>query len=678
MALRVAALVLVLLSGCFPTFIGAHCDSDADCVPAEACVDNHCSTRPATGGGSAGGSAAGGGAGGAASAGGNAGGTSMAGGMAVGGGSTAGGSGGGVAGGTAGGDTAGGSATGGSAAGGSAAGGSAAGGSAAGGSAAGGSAAGGSAAGGSAAGGFAAGGSAAGGSAAGGSAGGAVDTTPPSLITSVPTNGAMGVGLMTRVVLTFSEAMNQSSLTVAASPTLNLGMASWDAGGRTVSYLMPASAWLSDTGYSLTIDGADLANNLLPTTTVTFRTLLVDTTPPTVFRTVPLPDAGDVDVMTNPSITFSEPVQTSGATFTTTPDAGCMPTLDPTNTRLSCNNPLPLAPLTDYQLVVPTTVRDVAGNALAQPFTLRFRTAIVPDTTRPTIVSVTPADMATGARPAEPMVVTFSEPMDPAATQSAFAVSQPAGVTVTYSWSTDGRTMTATPAAAFTYGQVVRWQINTNAADLAGNRLPSLQSFAYTVRRSFTVSLTPIAYGGTDTSSPTGLFVGDNFANQAQMGFLAYQLPTALEILSGTFTATQTPANGAPFSDGTMSLNIVVEGIPYTSPLDSSEVNASPFCVSSPAQCVTNCNFSIPFSTNTTTTTNTIPASSAAFTRLLNAGLAQTGSTFAIRLRRRYPSPTCSIFGSDNDNVGDYVRIFGPTDTPPNNPPTLSITYTAP
>lgn len=488
-------------------------------------------------------------------------------------------------------------------------------------------------------------------------------------------NGANGVGLMTRVVLTFSEPMNQAVVTVVATPTVNLGTASWDMAGRTVSFLMPASSWASDTSYTLTIDGADLANNLLPTATVAFRTLLVDTTAPTVFRTVPLPDAGDVDVMTNPNITFSEPVQTSGATFTLTPDAGCVPSLDPTNTRLSCNNALPLAPLTDYQLVVPTTVRDVAGNALAQPYTLRFRTAIVPDTTRPTIVSVTPADMTTGARPTEPLVVQFSEPMDPAATQSAFAISQPAGVTVSFSWSADGRTMTATPAAAFAYAQVVRWQVNTLAADLAGNRLLAVQSFAYSVRRTFTVSLTPIATGGTDTNSPSSMWVGDSPANQTHMAFLAYQLPNALEILSGTFTATQSQAQSAPFSDGSSPLNIVVEGIPYTAPLDSSEVNASSFCVSSPLLCVTNCNYSIPFSTNTSMVTNTIPSTSVAFTRLLSGGLAQPGSTFALRLRRRYLSPTCSTFGSDNDNVGDYVRFFGPAES---TPPSLTITYTAP
>ncbi len=550
----------------------------------------------------------------------------------------------------------------------------AAGGDTAGGSTAGGSTAGGSTAGGSTAGGSTAGGSTAGGSTAGGSAGGAGDTTPPSLVSSVPVNGATGVGLMTRVVLTFSEPMNQASVTVVAAPALSFGAATWDGGGRSLSYLMPASAWTSDTSYTLTIDGADLANNLLPTATVTFRTLLVDTTPPTVFRTAPLPDAGDVDVMTNASITFSEAVQVSGATFTMTPDAGCMPTLDPTNTRLSCNNPLPLAPLTDYQLVVPTTVRDVAGNSLAQPYTLRFRTAIVPDNTRPTIVSVLPADASTGARVTEPMVVTFSEPMDPAATQSAYAISQPTGAAVTFSWSTDGRTMTATPTAAFSYGQVVRWQINTNAADLAGNRLLLLQNYAFTVRRSFTVNLTPIASGGTDPGVPTGMWVGDSAANLTLMAFLVYTLPPSLEVLAGSFTATQTTPASFPFSDGSNALNIVVEGIPYSSPLDATEVSATPFCVTTTAQCVTLCSSSIPFSTNTSMVTNTI--NSANFVRLLSAGRAQSGSTFALRLRRRYPTASlCGIFGSDNDNVGDYVRFYGPSET---NAPVLSITYTAP
>lgn len=477
---------------------------------------------------------------------------------------------------------------------------------------------------------------------------------------------------MAQLSLTFSEPMNRTSLAVSTLPPSNLGTGSWDGSGRTVTFT-PTGGWLSDTSYLVTIDGTDVALNLLTTATVTFRTVFVDMTPPTVLRTVPLPDAGDVDVMTNVNVTFSEAVQTSGATFTLTPDAGCMPTLDATNTRLSCNNALPLLATTDYQLVVPTTVRDLAGLSMAQPYTLRFRTAFVPDTTRPTIVSVAPLDASNGARTTEPMVVTFSEPMDPAATQSAFAVSNPAGVTVTFSWSTDGKTMTATPTAAFAFGQSVRWQINTLAADLAGNRLAVLQSQLFQVRRSFSASLTPIAYGGTDPGVPTGMWVGDNSTNLTYMGFLVYTLPAGLEVLTGTFTATQSIPAGAPFSDNTNAVNISIEGIPYTAPLDSSEVTAASWCVTTVFGCVTACSTSIPFSTNSSVVTNSV--SSANFVRLLNSGLAQPGNTFALRFRRRYPSPGCGTFGSDNDNVGDYVRIFGPADT---SPPTLSITYTAP
>ena len=467
--------------------------------------------------------------------------------------------------------------------------------------------------------------------------------------------------------------MNRTTLVVSTNPAVNLGAPVWTGTSRIATF-MPTGGWQSDTAYTVTIDGQDVASNLLPTTSVTFRTVLVDVTPPTVFRSVPLPDAGDVDVNINANVTFSEPVQVMGATLTLTPDAGCMPTLDPTNTRLSCNNALPLLPLTDYQLVVPTSVRDVTGNPMAQAFTLRFRTAIVPDMTRPTIVSVSPVDAATGARPTEPMVVTFSEPMDPAATQAAFGVSNPAGVTVTFSWSPDARTMTATPSAGFAFGQNVRWQINTTAADLAGNRMALLQAQQFTVRRSFTVNLAPNPTGGTDPGVPSGMWVGDNSTNLTYMAFLVYTLPSALEVLSGTFTATQSIPAGSPFSDNSTAVNISVEGIAYSAPLDSTEVNAAPFCVALPFLCgTTACGNSIPFSTTSSVVTNSVTG--AGFVRLLNTGLAQPGATFALRLRRRYPSPGCATFGSDNDNVGDYVRFFGPADT---QPPVLNITYTAP
>jgi hypothetical protein len=614
MARRIAVIAIVSLSGCFPQFTGARCNTSSDCASPDQCINNQCTPFDGgNGGGTAGGGTAGGG--------------------------------------TAGGGTAGG------------------------GTAGGGTAGGGTAGGGTAGGGTAGGGTAGGGTAGGGTAGGGTaDVTPPSLVSSVPANAAVGVLQMTALSLTFSEPMNRTSLLVSTSPMVSLGSATWDGSGRTATFSPPAG-WQQDTSYTVTIDGQDLASNLLPTATVNFRTLLIDVTPPTVVRTVPIPDAGDVDVMVNANITFSEPVRVVGASIELTPDAGCVPSLDPTFTRLSCNNTLPLAPLTDYRLTVPTSVRDVAGNPMAQPATFRFRTASVPDTQRPTIVSVLPTDASVGARITEPMVVTFSEAMDPAATQNAFAISSPTGSTATFLWSTDGKTMTATPTAPFSYGQSVRWQINTMAADLAGNRLASLQSQSFQVRRSLTTTLVPITSGGTEPSVPSGLWVGDSSSNLVFMAFLVYTLPPpALEILSATFTATQSTPSSSPFSDGSTSVNISVEGIPYSAPLDNTEVMASSFCIATPLQCAVGlCTESIPFSTSSTVVTNSV--SSPSFVRLVSGGLGQPGKTFALRLRRRYPSPGCATFGSDNDNVGDYVRFFGPADT---TPPSLSLTYTAP
>ncbi|MBE2250700.1 MAG: Ig-like domain-containing protein [Myxococcus sp.] len=389
---------------------------------------------------------------------------------------------------------------------------------------------------------------------------------------------------------------------------------------------------------------------------------------------MPAHDAGNVDVMTNTSVVFSEPVRPSTATLFLSPDAGCAPTLDTSGTLLSCNN-APLAPLTNYVVTVPASVTDAVGNPLAAPYTFEFRTSAVADTTRPTIVSISPMDGGVGASTMEPMVVTFSEPMDPAATQSAFAISMPTGVTVSYSWSVDGTTMTATPSAPFAYGQAVRWQINTLAADLAGNRLLTLQSFGFQVRRSTTTTLTPITWGGTDVGVPTGMWVGDNAANQTYVAFLVYTLPAALEVLSASFTATQSTPAGVPFSDGMNPLVIGLEGIPYSAPLDSSEVTATPFCFGTVLQCsaALGCNSSLAFSSSATAFTNTLSSSS--FVRVVNTGLGQPNRTFAFRFRRRSTTGLCSPFGSDNDNVGDYVRLFAPTDT---QPPSFVVTYTYP
>jgi hypothetical protein len=70
----------------------------------------------------------------------------------------------------------------------------------------------------------------------------------------------------------------------------------------------------------------------------------------------------------------------------------------------------------NYTATVAISARDVAGNALASPFTFSFTTL---DQTPPTITSTSPVNGATGVSATTQVVVTFSEAMDAATINAA-------------------------------------------------------------------------------------------------------------------------------------------------------------------------------------------------------------------------------------------------------------------
>ena len=82
----------------------------------------------------------------------------------------------------------------------------------------------------------------------------APDTTAPTLISSVPSLNASVVPLNTQVQLTFSKAMNISTVT-ASSGALTLGTPTWSAGNTAVSFVTPALQ--NDTTYTILIAGKD-------------------------------------------------------------------------------------------------------------------------------------------------------------------------------------------------------------------------------------------------------------------------------------------------------------------------------------------------------------------------------------------------------------------------------------
>src|SRR6185369_8399785 len=283
------------------------------------------------------------------------------------------------------------------------------------------------------------------------------DTTAPTVSATVPANLATGVATGTRIVGTFSEPMDASTIN---SSTFTLKQGTTPVAG-TVNYsgvtatFTPAANLAPLTTFTATIStGArDLAGNALTTDMSWSYTtgVIPDTTAPTVSATVPANSATGVGISAQIVGTFSEPMDAStinSSTFTlkqgTTPVAGTVNYSGVTATFTPAAN---LAPLTTFTATISTGARDLAGNALTTDMSWSYTTGVIPDTTAPTVSATVPANSATGVGISAQIVGTFSEPMDASTINSStFTLKQgttPVAGTVNYS----GVTATFTPAA---------------------------------------------------------------------------------------------------------------------------------------------------------------------------------------------------------------------------------------
>ena len=103
-------------------------------------------------------------------------------------------------------------------------------------------------------------------------------------------------------------------------------------------------------------------------------------------------------------------------------------------------------------------------------------TSTIVDTTAPYVVSDVPE--GAGVNTTLTVVITFSEPMNQASAQQAFAISP--AINGAFSWSSSGSVMTFTPSRSLQPGTVYVVNLDTRATDLAGNPLPAPTSFNFT------------------------------------------------------------------------------------------------------------------------------------------------------------------------------------------------------
>jgi hypothetical protein len=207
-------------------------------------------------------------------------------------------------------------------------------------------------------------------------------TTGPYVTHTNPLYSATGVGINTKLLVTFSEAMdpttiNTSTITLQHGATSTSGAVSYT--GLTAT-LTPSANLLSNTVYTATVTTGvkDTSGNALGVNYVwPFTTAgIVDTTPPIVIGTSP---TSGVPVNSTISVTFSkamDPTTITATSFTlaqgTTPVQG---TVTYAGTTASFKPASDLAPNTAYTATITTAVTDLAGNHLQNAFKWTFTTS---------------------------------------------------------------------------------------------------------------------------------------------------------------------------------------------------------------------------------------------------------------------------------------------------------------
>lgn len=415
----------------------------------------------------------------------------------------------------------------------------------------------------------------------------AVDQTAPTVTSTTPANAATDVALTSTVSATFSEPMDFATVTVSLSPGVDLGTPTWNGEATRVDFT-PTAPLAATTVYTLAITGDDLAGNALAPVSFSFTTgTPPDTTPPTVGDTVPA--NGDTGVSNNTmiSITFSEPMQqtaTEGAISlvagSTLPNCNGRWLWNGARTMASCQPDPVLAFSTNHTVTISVAAKDDAGNALAAPVSFSFTIGSAPDTTPPTISSVTPADAAKGIERSAYVEIVFSEAMDTAATQGVTSCAVGStNVGGTFAWSNRNRTLRFVPTSSFSNGVTVSCRVRgglSGARDVAGNRLAADKTWSFLVLRLGTLVAPPIPAldgyfynSGSGNSISVSALVGDNAANLSSRSFVAFsiaELPTSTRrVTSAVLYLSFVGVLGNPSGLGSLLLEQIDVGTSLTS-----------------------------------------------------------------------------------------------------------------
>ncbi|MBA4258452.1 MAG: hypothetical protein C0446_04765 [Chitinophaga sp.] len=298
----------------------------------------------------------------------------------------------------------------------------------------------------------------------------------PTVVSTDPVNNAANVGLAKIVSATFSTGMNAATINTSSfilkqGTTLIPGGVTYS--GTTATFT-PVAPFLENTVYTATIvkTSKDLAGNaMIADYTWSFATGTI----PIVVSTSPVD--GATDVMLNKVITASfskvmNPLTINSATFLlsdgTTPISG---TITYSGNTAAFKPSVLLLPNTLYTATITTGVRDSSGNATASNYTWTFRTGVLLDAIRPTVIATDPTNGTLSVPVNKVLTATFSENMDSTSINTTTFLVKNGSATILGTVTYSGRVATFVPTSNLASGTLYTGTITIGARDVVGNTL---------------------------------------------------------------------------------------------------------------------------------------------------------------------------------------------------------------
>ena|GEM_PF-3243636 len=380
-------------------------------------------------------------------------------------------------------------------------------------------------------------------------------TIAPTVVGFSPAPGTIGVPLNAKASIIFSEPINPLSV---YNGSFYIG---WDYGQVSATIvvapdllsatLVPDLPLLANTRYYIVytnkitdLAGNALANPIAPATnTFTTGAVAADTTPPTLVAVTPANGASAVPTNAIVALQFSEPLSAASVNPSTvtlsaggTAIAGTVTLLHGVYIQFRPSVASLQAGAT-YTVSVSTGVTDLAGNPLAGAVLSTFTVGSQADTTQPTVLSMSPADTTSNVPTTSSIVVTFSEPINPASINSSNDAVRLTGGGLngptpgSISFSPDNRAVTFTPTFPLFAGQFYFFQLTNVVQDQVGLALS----------------------GSLTTTFATGYAVGTDVASLPNSGIVTSNPNTLLAdgLTTATVSITGVSRNGILVPDGT-------------------------------------------------------------------------------------------------------------------------------